>query len=391
MKRFEFETFNHPRDSLEKLSSESICVAVGTAFPKKSYTQKEVKQLFGIKNRIVHKLMDSGHIQKRHLYLPEADPDTGRLREETPQQLNSKFISGLKEIGVQAAQKALFHANLKIEDVDQLIAVTSSGFAVPGASSIIARELGAKSSLHRLDIVGMGCNAGMSALQSAHHSVKADDDRTTLIVCCEVNSAGYLIDETVRTGIVNSLFGDGASAIVLQGKNAYRRGVKLKEGRGQKMGFVPFKITDFESFTISEHAGAMRFDYNEDQNKWSFFLSKDIPFVVGENIQHPVLNLLNKHGLDKTQVSHWIMHTGGQAVIDGAQKSLGLADSTFRHTRSVLRDFGNLSSGSFLVSLERFYEEGKVRAGDIGLLIAMGPGATIEVALVHFFDQEELC
>ena len=45
--------------------------------------------------------------------------------------------------------------------------------------------------------------------------VKNHPGRVALLVCCEINSAMYVLDETVRTGIVNSLFGDGAAAAVL--------------------------------------------------------------------------------------------------------------------------------------------------------------------------------
>jgi uncharacterized protein YpbB len=50
----------------------------------------------------------------------------------------------------------------------------------------------------------------------------------------------------------------------------------------------------------------------------------------------------------------------------------------------VLRDYGNISSGSFLVSLERLLAEGCVSAGDRGVMVTMGPGAQIETALLEF-------
>ena len=55
-----------------------------------------------------------------------------------------------------------------------------------------------------------------------------------------------------------------------------------------------------------------------------------------------------------------------------------------RHTTTVLRDFGNLSSGSFLFSYTRLLEEGKVRRGDYAVLMTMGPGSTIETALIRW-------
>lgn len=374
-----FENYNPYK---ENLLSKGVVSGVGTAFPPQVFTQQEIKKIFGLQNRVVNKLMDSGHIERRHLYLDKIDPQTGQLLEESPAELREKFIKGIRDIGVTAALNALKNSQTKINEVTQLIAVTSTGFLVPGVSSILARELGLKDSLHRLDIVGMGCNAGMSALYSAVQSIQSNVDQITLVVCVEINSASYVKDETIRTGIVNSLFGDGAAALVLKGKNAFQQEMAAN---GEFSGITPkFVIKGFESFTIAEQHGAMRFDYDEVQNKNSFFLSKDIPFVIGENMKHPVNRLLKRMKLTKGEISHYIMHTGGGAVIEGAKKSIGLNDYDVRHTTSVLRDYGNISSGSFLVSLERLYAEKAVNAGELGLLIAMGPGATIEVALIEF-------
>lgn len=361
-----------------------VAVGVGSAFPPQTYTQAETKKLFGIQNPVVNKLMDSGHIQTRSLYLPEPDPQTGVLPYETHADLRKKFLAGIEDIGVRAARAALDKAGVTPEEVGQIIGVTSAGLTAPGVSSIVGRALGLPRNLHRLDVVGMGCNAGMSALYSAATAVKADPNITTLLVCCEPNSAGYVKDETVRTGIVNSLFGDGASAMVLKGANAYStHASKLASVRDAKAP-PAFTIIDFEAYTIEEHWDAMRYDLNEEQNKLSFFLSPDIPFVVGRNMNVPVDILLARHGMSKTDIDHWVLHSGGGAVIDGAIKSLHLQEHDVRHTRSVLRDYGNITSGSFIVSLERLYEEGHVKVGDVGMLMAMGPGATIEAALVKF-------
>lgn len=377
------ENTKHPmnRRSQYRLDLGAV-TGVGTAFPEKSYTQQEMIKIFNLQNPVVNKLIGSGHIQKRHLYLDKIDSKTGTLIDESHKELREKFIYGVLDIGVKAAENALINSQTEAKDVTNLIAVTSTGFLVPGVSSIISKALGMSDSLHRQDIVGMGCNAGMSALYSAAQSVKATPNQVTLVVCVEINSASYIKDETIRTGIVNSLFGDGAAALVLKGKDALQT---AKSTATTKAKHPLFSILDFESFTIAEQSGAMRFDLDEVQNKQSFFLSKDIPFVIGANMNTPVKRLLKRASLKKEDISHFVMHTGGKAVIDGAAKSIGLTEHQVRHTRSVLRDYGNISSGSFMVSLERFYEEGVVKNQDLGLLIAMGPGSTIEVALVEFY------
>ena len=55
-----------------------------------------------------------------------------------------------------------------------------------------------------------------------------------------------------------------------------------------------------------------------------------------------------------------------------------------RHTVGVLRQYGNLGSGSFLFSYKRLMEEGLVRRGDYGVMMTMGPGSTIETALIRW-------
>lgn len=349
---------------------------VASAFPDASYSQEEVGQLLGLENRIVKKLLRAPHIHKRHLYLPEPDAVTGRARPESQADLNRKFRDGALDIGSRAIRNALDAAGLAIADVDYLMCVTSSGFMVPGLSALFTRELGFDQRIKRADVVGMGCNAGLNGMNPVVQWVSNHPGGVGLLVCCEINSAMYVVDDTVRTGIVNSLFGDGAAAAVLTSSapNAGALGASRS---------TP-SVVDFESYCIPDQWAAMRFDWDEAAAKWSFFLDRDIPYVVGFNIREPLERLLARHGLDVSAIKHWVIHTGGGAVIESVKLSLGLDEHDVRHTRSVLREYGNISSGSFLVSLERLLAEGSVSAGDRGVMITMGPGTQIETALLKF-------
>ena len=128
----------------------------------------------------------------------------------------------------------------------------------------------------------------------------------------------------------------------------------------------------------------MRYEWNEEQSKFSFFLDPDIPYVVGAHAELVVDRLLSGAGLSRSDISHWLLHSGGKKVIDAVRVNLGLTRHDVRHTTGVLRDYGNLSSGSFLFSYERLVGEGIARRGDYGVLMTMGPGSTIETALVRW-------
>jgi polyketide synthase Type III len=354
----------------------AVIASVGSAFPDRSYTQDEIGALLGLETRVVQKLLHSPHIQRRHLYLPERDPATGRVRSESPAELHAKFRDGALEIGSRAIGAALDAASLSPTDVDYLLCVTSTGFMVPGLSSLFSRELGFSRSLVRADVVGMGCNAGLNGLNPLVQWVRNHPGRVALLVCCEINSAMYVVDETPRTGIVNSLFGDGAAAVVLTGHHG--------DGAGPVPSARTPRVVDFESFCIPEQWAAMRFDWSAAAGKWSFYVDREIPHVIGAHIREPVETLLKRNNLELPAVQHWIVHTGGAMVIDRVRHGLGLDDHHVRHTRSVLRDYGNISSGSFLVSLQRLLAEGSVSEGDRGVMVTMGPGAQIETALLDF-------
>ena len=128
----------------------------------------------------------------------------------------------------------------------------------------------------------------------------------------------------------------------------------------------------------------MRYDWDDEHGRFSFFLDPDIPYVVGAHAEQRVGRLLAGAGLRRADIDHWVIHSGGKKVIDAVRINLGLTRHDVRHTTGVLRDYGNLSSGSFLFSYQRLLEEAVAAPGDYGVLMTMGPGSTIETALVRW-------
>src|SRR6266487_4992880 len=101
----------------------AVIASVGSAFPDRSYSQDEVGALLGLENQVVKKLLRSPHIQKRHLYLPDVDPSTGRLVPESAADLHAKFREGALEVGSRAIRNALGALSLSPGDVGYLMCV----------------------------------------------------------------------------------------------------------------------------------------------------------------------------------------------------------------------------------------------------------------------------
>ncbi len=347
-----------------------LLLGTGDCLPPRRYTQMELLERFKPQDPRVVGFFRDGHIEARHLYLPEPGPD-GEVPDEPQGVLLEKHLAGAREIGVPAAHRALEAAGVEPQQVDQVVCVTSTGFLTPGLSARLLPELGLRRNVHRQDVVGMGCNAGLNGLQVTTWQAQANPNSISLLLCIEVCSAAYVLDGSLNGAVVNSLFGDGAAAVVV--------GTRPIRSR-----FPNPAVLGFASQVIPEAMEAMRFQWDEDRSRFSFFLDRDVPYVVGAWVEKPVSALLSRHHLRLRDIDHWIVHSGGRKVIDSIKYNLGLTDHDVRHTHSVLRDCGNLSSASFLFSYRRLVEEGGVEPGDRGVMLTMGPGSTIETALLQW-------
>jgi predicted naringenin-chalcone synthase len=237
---------------------------------------------------------------------------------------------------------------------------------------LLCKALKLRPDCSRLDIVGMGCNAGLNGLNAVASWTQANKGRLGVMLCVEVCSAAYVIDDSMRTAVVNCLFGDGAAAVALRADEEQEADSRWPS------------IVGFTSRVVSDAVDAMKYEWDDAQSKFSFYLAPDVPYVVGANVEQVIDQLLADAGLRRSDIAHWIVHSGGKKVIDSVKVNLGLTAHDVRHTTSVLSEHGNMSSGSFLFSFERLLREGKVRAGDYGVMMTMGPGTTIETALLQW-------
>lgn len=360
-----------------RLPAISQMVGVGTAVSGTPISQPELLGLMEIDDPRVRSVYLNSAINRRHLTLPTPDA-AGRRGAEPQGDLLDKHKRLAVEMGAQALQACLKRAGADLSDLRHLCCVTSTGFLTPGLSALVIRELGIDPHCSRSDIVGMGCNAGLNALNVVAGWSAAHPGELAVVLCSEACSAAYAIDGTMRTAVVNSLFGDGAAAL------AVVSGGRKATQDGTSAAVTGPRILKFASYLITDAIDAMRYDWDRAQDRFSFFLDPQIPYVVGAHAEHVVDRLLAGTGLRRSDIDHWLVHSGGKKVIDAVVVNLGLSRHDVRHTIGVLRDYGNVSSASFLFSYERFLDEGAAAPGDHGVLMTMGPGSTIETALIQW-------
>jgi predicted naringenin-chalcone synthase len=331
---------------------------VGTAVPPDSYTQRELVDLFGVTGERAVGFFLNGGIERRHLTLPE-----GRVDKETRH----------LDLAGRALTGAAADAGIAVADLRYLAVVTSTGFMTPGLSARLMGALGMDPAAGRVDVVGMGCNAGLNALGPVAAWSAAHPGAPAAVVCVESFSGAFIHDGSLGAAVVNSLFGDGAAAVVVNGGGA------PEDGDGTRP-----RLVDFASLLVPDAIDAMRVEWDAARGRRRFVLERDVPAVVEQHAGPLVDRLLAASGLVRGDVAHWCVHSGGKKVIRAVRAGLGLDSEDLRHTFTVLRDYGNVSSGSFLFSYARLKAESVTRTGEYGIFLTMGPGSTIEAALVRF-------
>ena len=113
-------------------------------------------------------------------------------------------------------------------------------------------------------------------------------------------------------------------------------------------------------------------------------LSARVPDMVLENVRGNVDAFLASHGLKRSDIKHWVAHTGGPKVLEAFEQSLELPTGALARSWESLRSVGNLSSASVLYVLSDLLEEKVAKPGDLGLMMAMGPGFCAELVLLRW-------
>lgn len=342
-------------------------LAIGTATPPRRYAQREIYDLicryseFYRSERIEQIFMNSD-IEYRHFFF---DIET-ITPNETPDQMHGRFRAGATQIGAQAVRECLAQGDFRPADVDFVVAVSCTGYLCPGLSALLVKDLAMRTDVQRADILGMGCAGAMPGLQRAYDFVKAYPGKKALVLAVEICSACYYIDDSLETVVGNAICGDGAVAVVV-GMTEDSRHVKL-EG--------------FE--TLLEPSLIDKVGFEQRESRLRIILSKDLRDIAGSLGGTTIDRLLRRHRLDRGAVDHWILHSGGRKVIDNVQKVCGLTDDQVAASKTVLRNYGNMSSPTVLFVLAETQRSASPAPDDRGVMLAMGPGLAVEAALVRW-------
>jgi alkylresorcinol/alkylpyrone synthase len=285
---------------------------------------------------------------------------------------NEAWIRAAIDLGEVAIRDALGQAGLSPSDVDHIVFVTTTGIATPSIDARLVNRLGFRRDIRRTPLFGLGCAGGAAGFSRASDLLAAVPGQVAVLLSVELCSLTLQLEDlSIANVIASCLFGDGAAAVVLKG------GPHDPEGSGRGPAIV---ATGSAFYPDTERV--MGWDVVDSGLK--LVLSAQVPEMVRQNVCDDVDGFLAASGHDRSSIRHWIAHTGGPKVLQAFESSLELPAGALARSWKSLKEVGNLSSASVLFVLADLLASGEPVKGDLGLLMAMGPGFCSELVLLQW-------
>ncbi len=288
------------------------------------------------------------------------------VMQNSQDELIARYQKYAVHTAVKAATRALEAAGLATGDVDAIVTNSCTGYLCPGLTSYVTEALGLRPDVRPYDLQGMGCGGAVPNLETAYNYLQAHPGRDVLAIAVEMCSATFFHGESPDLLISNAIFGDGAGAAVLTNRPG-------QDGPC---------VTGFASGLYPQDRQHLY--YRTEQSRLRNVLSVEVPAVGARRAEEVIGRLLAEAGIRQGDVDHWILHPGGQKVIDALQAALHLPDEAVQASRKVLYEYGNMSSASVLFVLDEVVRSGVTRPGDSGVMCSFGAGFGVYAALLEF-------
>jgi 3-ketoacyl-CoA synthase len=296
------------------------------------------------------------------------------------------------EVLEQVMSSVMAQGGVTKDDIDILIVNCSLFNPTPSLASMMLNHFKLKSSCRTYNLAGMGCSAGIIAIDLARDLLQVHAGCRAIVLSTENITMNWYHGNDRSMLVSNTLFRMGASGVLLsnrwrdQWRAKYRLMVTVRVHHGaddDAYGAV-FQKSDGSGggvgVSLSPHllrvvGGALKSNMTKlgpAVLPWSeqirFFAQLCVRRVVGANRVPMYVPDFKK------AFEHFCIHAGGRAIIDGLQENLSLSDYQTEPSRATLYRYGNTSSSSVFYELNYIERDGRVRKGDRIWQIAIGSG-----------------
>src|SRR5579863_1380523 len=272
-------------------------------------------------------------------------------------------------LGTEAARKLLADKGVRPEEIEMIVLATvTPDMLFPATACLIQDRLGAKNAWG-FDL-SAACSGFAYALTVGAQFVGSGTHKKVLVIGSDVMTS--ILDYTDRATCV--LFGDGAGAVLLE---------PAAEGEG---------ILDFEhdvdgsggQFLYMPGGGSLHPATPETVEKKMHFVHQEGSQVfkyAARRMAEMSTKLLERNGFTKGDLALLVPHQANLRIIRAAQERLGVDDTKVLVN---IDRYANTTAGTIPLGLWDAVKQGRLRKGDLVLIVTVGAGYTTGGVLVRW-------
>jgi 3-oxoacyl-[acyl-carrier-protein] synthase-3 len=254
-------------------------------------------------------------------------------------------------LAIEAGRAAMEMAGVTGDDIDYvLLATTSPDYQLPSTASEVEYELGIRGGACDINAA---CSGFVYGLVHAHGLIAMGMDRVLLI---GAETLSRITDQDDRNTAI--LFGDGGGAVVLEASDD-----------GQLLSFDLGSDGAARKLLDAPIGGYMQMNGKE-------VFRKAVTVMV-----ESARTSMAAAGVTADDVALVVPHQANIRIIEAACSRLGIGSE---RVSTVLHATGNTSSASIPLALVQALEGGRVKRGDLVLLVGFGAGMSWASAMVRW-------
>lgn len=361
----------------------AVIEGIATGAPQRVVQQSEaagrVAELFDnpVQRHRIPRMYKKTRVDTRRMVVDPLDPEFDDFRKDpgTIRDRMNLFFEHAVPLAVDVSRRALADLPYQVEEIGQLVFVTSTGFIAPGVDVAIVKELGLSRSVSRVVVNFMGCAAAMNAIRAAATFVRAHPSMKSLVVCIELCSVNAVFADDVNDVVTHSLFGDGCGALLIGASQVHQ---PLPQGN------VVIRSTFTQLLDDAEDGIVLGVNHNGITCE----LSHNLPDYIYRSVAPVVAEVLRDNGLKKADIDLWAIHPGGPKIIEQSVRSLDLPAGSAAYSWDVLARFGNMLSVSLIFVLELMVRQAHAtKPISTGVAFSFAPGVTVEGMLFDIIHR----
>jgi 3-oxoacyl-[acyl-carrier-protein] synthase-3 len=302
---------------------------------------------------------------------------------------------GASDLALEASRRAIESAGILPEEIDYIVFATMTpDYVFPGSGALLAHKLGLKD-VPALDI-RQQCAAMLFGLQIVDGLIKSGAASTILFVGAEAHAGFMPWDDwgaldpangreaspeakarTNKHRALAVLFGDGAGALIFRATDREGAGLQAIElhtdGSAAKLLYV--EGGGFRSRPYCKHS-----DYDEQKYIPTMDGRELFKFAVTK-LPECVRSLCARTETPPESIDLFLAHQANARINDYVRTQLGVPAHKLP---SNIDRFGNTSAGTLPILIDEQMRAGKLKHGDLCMLLALGAGVHWGCALVRW-------